>query len=79
MYLKARKEWEVEDVANKVFGDDGCRNFPLIEVSLNFKLYLVDIEVEAEDDWRLTRRFICTTMNEVTTLTLFTLKSDLTH
>ena len=77
--LKARPEWEVEDVTNKIFGDDGYRTFPFIEVSMNCMLYLVDIEVEGEDDWRLTRRFICTTMNEVTILTLFTLKSDLTH
>tara|TARA_B100000929_G_scaffold185651_1_gene147015 strand:- start:5215 stop:5664 length:450 start_codon:yes stop_codon:yes gene_type:complete len=66
--LKAKREWEVEDVTNKIFGDDGCRTFPFIEVSMNCMLYLVDIEVEGEDDWRLTRRFICTTMNEVTQL-----------
>ncbi len=60
MYFEAQKDWEIE-IDNSlfaVFGEPEKRRFPLIELSLNLKILLVDVEIEYEDDGVFVHRYM---------------------
>ncbi len=58
MYFEIQKEWESESPIDKLFGGPEKRRFPLVELSLNFNIFLVDAEVENEDGCIFVNRFM---------------------
>lgn len=50
MYFEAQNDWEIDSSIFSVFGGPKKRRFPLIELSMNLSILLVDAEIEYEDE-----------------------------
>jgi len=50
MYFECQKEWEVDlSPITQIFGDDGKRCFPIVELAYNFRVFILDVRVHYED------------------------------
>lgn len=60
MFFQTHEAWEVESPSLGIFDPPGIRYYPLIELSLNFNLFHVDVlpHSDNEEDIAPTRRFI---------------------
>lgn len=64
MYFEIQKEWEIKNPLVAPFDGPQIRQFPLVKVSLNYNLFLIDVEVEIEQGYTLTDRFIACSVVE---------------
>ena len=58
MYFSIQKEWEAKSPLGLLSGGPEERSFPLVEISLNLNIFLVDAEVGVEDDCSVVSRFM---------------------
>jgi len=58
MYFEAQKDWEIDSALFSVFGGPEKRRFPLIELSMNLNILLVDAKIEYEDEGVFVHRFM---------------------
>ncbi len=58
MYFEIQKEWEIESPFDQLFEGPEKRRFPLVELSHNFNVFIVDAEIKEDENCTFVNRFM---------------------